>query len=83
MAKECINNGLAACIALNAANEIAVDAFLNQQIGFLDINDCVRQGLDSLGQDTKSVANNAGLEDIEALDLDIRAKTTGFIRSKN
>jgi len=79
MAKNSIDSGLGACITLNAANEVAVDAFLNERIGFLEINDCVAQALDDLGEYTKTVANDAGLEDIEALDLDIRAKAATFI----
>jgi len=83
MAKDCIDSGLAACIALNAANEVAVDAFLNEQIGFLDIVSCARHSLDSLEGYAKTIANDAGLEDIEALDLDIRAKTTTFIETQH
>lgn len=37
LAYDCLREGQAACAAMNAANEIAVDAFLKEQIGFLDI----------------------------------------------
>ena len=79
-AKDAIRSGLGACIALNAANEIAVDAFLGERIGFGDINTCVAKGLDIHSQYAKSIANDAGLEDIEALDLDIRSQITTFMK---
>ena len=37
LAMDALKAGTAACIRLNAANEIAVDAFLNEQITFLQI----------------------------------------------
>lgn len=37
LAIDCCKKGQAACTALNAANEVAVDAFLNNQIKFTDI----------------------------------------------
>ena len=83
LAKNCIDTGLAAGVAMNAANEVAVEAFLNGQIGFLEINDCVAQSLDNLGEYTKTIANYAGLEDIESFDLDIRAKTATFIDTQH
>lgn len=42
MAYEALAFGQYACIALNAANEVAVEAFLEGQIGFLDIANVVR-----------------------------------------
>lgn len=83
MAKDCIGSGLAACVALNAANEIAVEAFLNEQIAFLDINNCVRHSLDALGGYAKTIANDAQLGDIESLDLDIRSKATTYIKNQH
>lgn len=83
MAKDCIDAGLAACVALNAANEVAVDAFLSEQIAFLDINNCVRHSLDALGGYAKTIANDAQLGDIEALDLDIRSEATTFIKNQH
>jgi len=80
LAKACIEKGLSACIALNAANEIAVDAFLNRQIGFLDIIDCVQHSLDGLDSGSKNIDKELHLEDIEALDMDIRANATKYIK---
>ncbi len=81
LAKDCINAGLPASIALNASNEVAVDAFLKGEIGFLDIYACVYNALEIIGQSTKNIANEASLEDIEALDLDIRIQTVKFIET--
>jgi 1-deoxy-D-xylulose-5-phosphate reductoisomerase len=37
LAYECMTKGQAACIAFNAANEVAVDQFLKNTLGFMDI----------------------------------------------
>lgn len=41
LAYDCLKAGQAACVALNAANEEAVAAFLSEKIGFKDIFDIV------------------------------------------
>ncbi|MGA7714276.1 MAG: 1-deoxy-D-xylulose-5-phosphate reductoisomerase [Rhizomicrobium sp.] len=46
LALDCLRRGGLAPTILNAANEIAVDAFLNRQIGFLDIPRVVETTLD-------------------------------------
>ena len=79
LAKDCIRSGLGACIAFNSANEVAVDAFLNKKVGFLDIVRSVEFALDEVGKFRKSVDHLSQLGDIEALDLDMRSKTTAFI----
>ena len=43
---ECVKKGLGYTIAFNAANEIAVAAFLEKKIGYLDIANTVRSVLD-------------------------------------
>ena len=42
LAYDALESGPSACIAMNAANEIAVDAYLNNSIAFLDIVTCVK-----------------------------------------
>lgn len=59
--------GSAAAVALNAANEVAVEAFLQGRIGFLDIPDRIAAALDAC-----SAPDPATLEDIEALDHETR-----------
>jgi 1-deoxy-D-xylulose-5-phosphate reductoisomerase len=49
LAREALKVGGGTPAILNAANEVAVDAFLKRQIGFLDIAGTVAQVLDSMG----------------------------------
>jgi 1-deoxy-D-xylulose-5-phosphate reductoisomerase len=48
LARECMQKGGAMPAVLNAANEIAVAAFLKDQVGFLDIFDLVEGAVMSL-----------------------------------
>jgi 1-deoxy-D-xylulose-5-phosphate reductoisomerase len=52
IARAALAEGGAAPIILNAANEIAVAAFLDSAIGFLDIAAIVEESLDTLGRPT-------------------------------
>lgn len=45
-AYDCLKSGQASCIAMNAANEVAVRAFLNHKIAFLDIHSYVQEAMD-------------------------------------
>ncbi|MDX2359441.1 MAG: 1-deoxy-D-xylulose-5-phosphate reductoisomerase [Crocinitomicaceae bacterium] len=65
--------GLASC-ALNAANEVAVNAFLNDQISFLDIS---RINAETLQKITN--IQNPTLEDYIAMDEHARKVANGFI----
>ena len=47
MAYECLERGQAACLTMNTANEVAVDAFLQREIAFPDILACVRYAIDN------------------------------------
>ncbi|GCD74336.1 1-deoxy-D-xylulose-5-phosphate reductoisomerase [Acetobacter pasteurianus NBRC 3299] len=49
LAREALRKGGAASAILSAANEIAVDAFLHEQIGFLDISRIVEEVMVALG----------------------------------
>jgi 1-deoxy-D-xylulose-5-phosphate reductoisomerase len=68
LAREAARAGGGATCVLNAANEVAVHAFLAGELGFLDIADVVERTLDGLG----SVAAPSTLA--EAADLDGRAR---------
>lgn len=70
LAREALQNGASAPIILNAANEIAVLAFLEKRIGFLDIAQTVEKMLDTLPSQPVT-----SLEDVEAIDAQARAKT--------
>ncbi len=76
LAYDSLNAGQATCIALNAANEVAVEAFLDGRIGFLEIVETTRKMLE---QSTGSPSNT--LDDILAFDRDIRAMTLTLVNS--
>ncbi len=67
LAREALRAGGAAAAVLNAANEVAVEAFLQCRIGFLDIAGIVEDVLERLG--TRGAAT---LEAVLAVDADAR-----------
>lgn len=69
-AYETLRSKDAASIVLNAANEIAVEAFLNRQIGFLDIAKTCRTMLDRMVRPLPT-----SLEDVLELDREARILT--------
>ena len=62
---------------LNAANEIAVEAFLQRKIGFLDIAETVERVLDAMGTPAAST-----LEQVIALDEEARRAARSFTTAK-
>lgn len=74
LAYDCLAAGEYACIALNAANEVAVDAFLNKKIIFTDIVNCAKSVLDAAA----STPLNA-LEDIISYDGSSRRAAQEYI----
>jgi 1-deoxy-D-xylulose-5-phosphate reductoisomerase len=75
LAREALQNGASAPIILNAANEIAVQAFLDGRIGFLDIAYTVGHMLETL-----PLSPVTSLDDVEAIDMEARAKTLERLR---
>lgn len=73
-AYEALRMGGAASIVLNAANEIAVEAFLDRRIRFLDIARACRQMMNSL-----VLAAPKSLEEVLAADREARIKTREVI----
>jgi len=74
LARAALIAGGGAPTVLNAANEIAVAAFLDERIGFLDIAATVERALDRLaGQ------RIASLDDVYALDRESRATARALI----
>lgn len=72
LAYQALTAGPGMTIILNAANEIAVDAFLNKQISFLDIPDIIDAAMQILGG--QAGANHfIGEQEILKLDQDTRA----------
>lgn len=74
LVKQVIKQGAYATIAFNAANEIAVDAFLNEKIRFTDIVPLVEKALEKT-----SSSSISSIEDVIALDAQIRLQTKDLI----
>ena len=68
LAREALQAGNSAPTVLNAANEVAVERFLNKEIAYLDIAKIVDQTLEGL--DNRAISN---LDDIAEVDLTARA----------
>ena len=73
LARACLQAGGAAPTILNAANEIAVERFLDRRIGFLGIARTVERTLNALLREWKGPAP-ATLEEVLALDGIARAR---------
>jgi 1-deoxy-D-xylulose-5-phosphate reductoisomerase len=78
-ARACLQAGQAACLALNAANEVAVAAFLAGRIGFLDIYDTAKAVHDR----AELAAELASLEQIMEFDRVVRRQAEDYIDSLN
>ena len=76
LAREALSAGPGACVALNAANEIAVAAFLREQLRFGQIAAVVEQTL----QRTPA-AEPSCLDDLLSLDADARRVAAGVVRA--
>ncbi len=76
-ALECLSMGGAMGAVLNAANEIAVSAFLSEKIGFTDIFDCVLETVSSLS----GMKNVHDLEGILKADKEARSLASSFVNT--
>ena len=74
LAYEALARGGAAPAVLNAANEVAVEAFLGRRAGFLDIPETVRQVLEQLGD-----APAGSLDDLLHADRRARAAASKLL----
>ena len=72
IARDALLAGEGATACLNAANEVAVGAFLGDQIGFLDIPGLVADCLDTMGRNAMLPKRFSGIED--ALEVDRLAR---------
>ncbi|MDE7091695.1 MAG: 1-deoxy-D-xylulose-5-phosphate reductoisomerase, partial [Bacteroidales bacterium] len=66
---------------LNAANEVAVAAYLNGEIGFLDIPALIERQLEAAAG-ANAVKRGRDLDDLLALDAEVRAATRQAIERK-
>lgn len=74
IAYECLKAGQAACLTFNAANEVAVAAFLAERIGFADIKNVISEAL--ARQENIRLQS---LEDILLLDHTVRQLSENYI----
>ncbi len=74
LCRDALRTGHGAPAILNAANEIAVEAFLKREIGFLDIAGTVAQVLDQLGAPPADT-----LEEVIALDAAARRSARALL----
>ena len=74
VAREALQSGGSAPAVLNAANEVAVNGFLERRIGFLDIVRVVEETLEAL-----PITNVATLEQAHEVDAEARAHAGGLI----
>jgi 1-deoxy-D-xylulose-5-phosphate reductoisomerase len=82
LAKAALARGGAAPAVLNAANEVAVQAFLDRRIGFLDIASTVASTLDR-AESHDLIASPASLEDVLAVDAEARRIALALIAGEN
>ena len=81
LAYQALRAGGAAPIVLNAANEVAVDAFLGGRLSFPGIVDLIEEGLEEAARDTVPPRS---LADVRGIDTRARARaseTVGTLRS--
>ncbi|MCR9282924.1 MAG: 1-deoxy-D-xylulose-5-phosphate reductoisomerase [Rhodobacteraceae bacterium] len=81
LALEAMRAGGMAPAVLNAADEVAVDAFLKGRIGFMDIPAAIEEVLDAMGAGGK-LTDDACVEDVLAIDAEARQKTGEWIRTR-
>jgi len=77
LAFEAMNKGGNSPCVLNAANEIAVEAFLKDKIGFLEMSDLVEQCLQ-----TTNFINSPSYADYVETDMETRRVAIEFLNSK-
>ena len=77
LARDALKAGGAASTILNAANEIAVDAFLSERIGFLDIAAVVEETMNGI-----KYARLNSLEDVFHINNEARRAATDLIGSR-
>jgi 1-deoxy-D-xylulose-5-phosphate reductoisomerase len=72
-----LREGGSAAVALNAANEVAVEAFLARRIGFLAISDVIHRAVD--GHEQRTVRTLDNILDVDRL---MRERTSKIIQQR-
>jgi 1-deoxy-D-xylulose-5-phosphate reductoisomerase len=78
LARQVLREGGSAPTVLNAANEIAVQAFLDRKIGFLEIATLVEETLNAL--DMRPLTS---LDDVAEMDKQARAYACASVKNRN
>ncbi|MGX1496765.1 1-deoxy-D-xylulose-5-phosphate reductoisomerase [Labrenzia sp. MBR-25] len=81
LALKAMRAGGMAPAALNAADEIAVEAFLTGRIGFMDIPAAIETVLEAMGAGGR-LREAVDVEDVLALDAEARQKTAEWIEAR-
>lgn len=76
LAKDAMFKGGNATCVLNAANEIVVQAFLQNKVGFLEMNDIIEKALNTI-----AFIEKPNLEELEHTDTETRKFTENLVRS--
>ena len=76
LAKDALSQGGSAPLAFNASNEIAVDAFRLNRIGFIQISDIIDKTLNQM-----SHAQPNSLDELLAVDLKVRRLANDCVTS--
>jgi len=75
MAKEAMYKGGNATCVLNAANEVVVQSFLNNKVGFLEMNDIIEKALSDI-----AFIETPTLEELEQTDTETRKLTESLVK---
>ena len=75
LAQDCLAKGGTAPLVFNAANEVAVAAFLRNQIGFTEISDIIENTLN-----TADFPHASSLENLLTFDQEIRVQASAFLQ---
>lgn len=83
LAREAAEAGGTAMAVLNAANEEAVAAFLDERIGFTDIAVLIEQVMTELKNTAKGISEPQDLDVVKAADAEARALANDILNSRS
>lgn len=81
IAREVLKDNCRMGAVLNAANEVAVEAFLNEQIGFMSIPALIDKALELFETNPACKYEGTDLEKIIQLDEEVRIKSRSLLKS--
>lgn len=81
LAFDALRQGGAAPLVINAANEVAVEAFLDRRLGFMDIPRAIEAALEDMAAADR-LAAPASIGEVLALDQEARARATRWCQER-